>query len=316
MKHKAKEKKNHTWQVPDEVLPEETALYVPRKTSRNGAVVFNIAVFLVACMIVILGSYLLFGCVTSITLIIMLVVSAAAAVNSFHIALAWERVVVLRLGKVNRIVGPGLYVTIPIIEHGTIRVDQRVIATPFGAEKTLTADLVPVGIDAVLYWIVRDAEEACTEVEDYFMAVTLLAQTAMREAVGRSSLAEVAVRRDQLDVEIKEDIEKEAAGWGIDIVSVKVRDIVIPDELQDVMSLEARADRERNARMSVVSVERDLAEMLKEAADIYGDQGAALKLRSMLMQYETVRSSGGSVVTVPSSLSDGFVEGNKSQRGQ
>ena len=315
MKHKAKEKKNHTWQVPDEVLPEETALYVPRKTSRNGAVVFNIAVFLVACMIVILGSYLLFGCVTSITLIIMLVVSAAA-VNSFHIALAWERVVVLRLGKVNRIVGPGLYVTIPIIEHGTIRVDQRVIATPFGAEKTLTADLVPVGIDAVLYWIVRDAEEACTEVEDYFMAVTLLAQTAMREAVGRSSLAEVALRRDQLDVEIKEDIEKEAAGWGIDIVSVKVRDIVIPDELQDVMSLEARADRERNARMSVVSVERDLAEMLKEAADIYGDQGAALKLRSMLMQYETVRSSGGSVVTVPSSLSDGFVEGNKSQRGQ
>lgn len=268
MKHKAKEKKNHTWQVPDEVLPEETALYVPRKTSRNGAVVFNIAVFLVACMIVILGSYLLFGCVTSITLIIMLVVSAAA-VNSFHIALAWERVVVLRLGKVNRIVGPGLYVTIPIIEHGTIRVDQRVIATPFGAEKTLTADLVPVGIDAVLYWIVRDAEEACTEVEDYFMAVTLLAQTAMREAVGRSSLAEVAIRRDQLDVEIKEDIEKEAAGWGIDIVSVKVRDIVIPDELQDVMSLEARADRERNARMSVVSVERDLAEMLKEAADIY-----------------------------------------------
>lgn len=315
MKHKAKEKKNHTWQVPDEVLPEETALYVPRKTSRNGAVVFNIAVFLVACMIVILGSYLLFGCVTSITLIIMLVVSAAA-VNSFHIALAWERVVVLRLGKVNRIVGPGLYVTIPIIEHGTIRVDQRVIATPFGAEKTLTADLVPVGIDAILYWIVRDAEEACTEVEDYFMAVTLLAQTAMREAVGRSSLAEVAIRRDQLDVEIKEDIEKEAAGWGIDIVSVKVRDIVIPDELQDVMSLEARADRERNARMSVVSVERDLAEMLKEAADIYGDQGAALKLRSMLMQYETVRSSGGSVVTVPSSLSDGFVEGNKSQRGQ
>lgn len=315
MKHKAKEKKNHTWQVPDEVLPEETALYVPRKTSRNGAVVFNIAVFLVACMIVILGSYLLFGCVTSIALIIMLVVSAAA-VNSFHIALAWERVVVLRLGKVNRIVGPGLYVTIPIIEHGTIRVDQRVIATPFGAEKTLTADLVPVGIDAVLYWIVRDAEEACTEVEDYFMAVTLLAQTAMREAVGRSSLAEVAIRRDQLDVEIKEDIEKEAAGWGIDIVSVKVRDIVIPDELQDVMSLEARADRERNARMSVVSVERDLAEMLKEAADIYGDQGAALKLRSMLMQYETVRSSGGSVVTVPSSLSDGFVEGNKSQRGQ
>lgn len=315
MKHARKDEKGTKWQIPDETPLAETSLYVPRKTSRNGAVVFNIAVFLTACAAVLLCSYLAFGCVTSVTLVVMLVVSAAA-VSSFHIALAWERVVVLRLGKVHRIVGPGLYVTLPIIEHGTIRVDQRVIATPFGAEKTLTADLVPVSIDAVLYWIVRDAEEACTEVEDYFMAVTLLAQTAMREAVGRSSLAEVAIRRDQLDVEIKEDIEKEASGWGIDIVSVKVRDIVIPDELQEVMSLEARADRERNARMSVVGVERDLAEMLKEAAEIYGEPDAALKLRSMLMQYETVRNSGGSVVTVPSSLSDGFVEGGKIARKQ
>ena len=204
--------------------------------------------------------------------------------------------------------GPGLYFTIPVIEHGTIRVDQRTIATPFYAEKTLTADLVPVTVDAVLFWVVWDAEKACTEVEDYYAAVSFLAQTALREAVGRSTVAEVALRRDQLDAEIKDDIEKEAAGWGVDIISVKVRDIRIPDELQEVMSLEAQADREKNARMTVAGVEAELAEMLAEAARVYGDPEAALKLRTMLMQYDTVKKSKGTVVTVPTAMSDGFTD--------
>lgn len=215
----------------------------------------------------------------------------------------------LRLGKLNRVVGPGFYATIPILEHGTIRVDQRIIATPFRAERTLTADLVPVNIDAVLFWVVWDAEKACVEVKDYYAAISYLAQTSLREAVGRSTVGEVALRRDQLDEEIKADIEKEASGWGVDIISVKVRDIVIPAELQNVMSLEAQADRERNARMTVASVEADLAEMLSEAARIYGDEDAALKLRTMLMQYETVKGSGSAVVTVPTAVSDGFAEG-------
>lgn len=209
------------------------ALYVPRKSSRNGAIIFSLAVFIVACVVVLAASAAFAGTVNAGTIVVMLAV-ALAVVSSVHIALSWERVVILRLGKVNRVVGPGLYFTIPIFEHGTIRVDQRIIATPFGAEKTLSADLVPINIDAVLYWVVRDAEEACTEVEDYYSAVSFLAQTAMREAVGRSTVAEVALRRDQLDVEIKADVEKEASGWGIDIISVKVRDIVIPDELQEI----------------------------------------------------------------------------------
>ena len=232
-----------------------------------------------------------------------------------HIALGWEKVVVLRLGKLNRVVGPGFYATIPILEYGTIRVDQRTIATPFRAERTLTADLVPVNIDAVLFWVAWDAEKACVEVEDYYAAISYLAQTSLREAVGRSTVAEVALRRDQLDEEIKADIEKEAAGWGVDIISVKVRDIVIPTELQHVMSLEAQADRERNARMTVASAEADLAEMLAEAAQVYGDADAALKLRTMLMQYETVRGSGSAVVTVPTAVSDGFAEGVQRQGG-
>lgn len=283
------------------------ASYVPGKASRNGAVLFGAFVFAVAFAAVMAAQYLIAGEATFPVALAAFVV-ALLAVSSAHIALAWERVVILRLGRLNRVAGPGLYFTIPIFEHGTIRVDQRTITTPFFAEKTLTADLVPVNIDAVLFWVVRDAEAACTEVEDYYAAVTYLAQTAMREAVGRSTVAEVALRRDQLDIEIKEDIEKEATAWGIDIIAVKVRDIVIPDELQEAMSLEAQADRERNARMAVVGVEADIAEMLKDAAGIYGEEGAALKLRTMLMQYETVKKSHGTVVTVPSALSDGFAD--------
>ena len=281
--------------------------YVPRKSSRNGALIFGVFVFALVFAAVLAVQYFVTGEVTFPVALVAFVL-ALLALSSVHIALAWERVVVLRLGKLNRVAGPGPYFTIPIFEHGTIRVDQRTITTPFFAEKTLTVDLVPVNIDAVLFWVVRDAEAACTEVEDYYAAVTFLAQTAMREAVGRSTVAEVALRRDQLDVEIKEDIEKEATEWGIDIIAVKVRDIVIPDELQEVMSLEAQADRERNARMAVVAVETDIAETLQEAADVYGDPEAALKLRTMLMQYETVKKSRGAVVTVPSAVSDGFVD--------
>ncbi|MEF9877393.1 MAG: slipin family protein, partial [Gordonibacter sp.] len=282
--------------------------FVPRKSSRNGALIFSITAFIATCAVVLGAFYVATGAI-GVEAVVFMLLAALLVLSSTHIALSWEKVVVLRLGKLNRVVGPGLYFTIPIIEHGTIRVDQRTIATPFYAEKTLTADLVPVNIDAVLFWVAWDAEKACTEVEDYYAAVSFLAQTALREAVGRSTVAEVALRRDQLDVEIKDDIEKEAAGWGVDIISVKVRDIVIPSELQEAMSLEAQADRERSARMSVASVEVDLAEMLAEAARVYGDPEAALKLRTMLMQYDTVKKSKSAVVTVPSSFSDGFTEG-------
>ena len=281
--------------------------YVPRKSSRNGAVIFNIATFIATCAAVLGIAFAATGG-AGIEAIVAMLLAALLVLSSTHIALSWEKVVVLRFGKLNRVVGPGLYFTIPVIEHGTIRVDQRTIATPVYAEKTLTADLVPVTVDAVLFWVVWDAEKACTEVEDYYAAVSFLAQTALREAVGRSTVAEVALRRDQLDAEIKDDIEKEAAGWGVDIISVKVRDIVIPDELQEVMSLEAQADREKNARMTVAGVEAELAEMLAEAARVYGDPEAALKLRTMLMQYDTVKKSKGTVVTVPTAMSDGFTD--------
>ena len=203
--------------------------YVPKKSSRNGALVFSVAVFVAAAAAALVCDLLLEGRISLVGILAALL-AALAASSSLHIALGWEKVVVLRLGKLNRVVGPGFYATIPILEHGTIRVDQRIIATPFRAERTLTADLVPVNIDAVLFWVVWDAEKACVEVEDYYAAISYLAQTSLREAVGRSTVGEVALRRDQLDEEIKADIEKEASGWGVDIISVKVRDIVIPAE--------------------------------------------------------------------------------------
>lgn len=281
--------------------------YVPRKSSRNGATVFSIAVFLLVFGLALLSARAFAGGV-GIVEVSFAFVCALLAISSTHIALSWERVVVLRMGRLSRVAGPGLYFTIPILEHGTIRVDQRTIATPFYAEKTLTADLVPVTVDAVLFWMVWDAERACIEVEDYYAAVSFLAQTAMHEAVGRSTVAEVALRRDQLDQEIKEEVEREAASWGVGVISVKVRDIVIPDELQHVMSLEAQADREKNARMTVASAEADMADMLAEAASVYGDPSSALQLRTMLQQYETVKASKGTVVTVPSSLSDSLAD--------
>lgn len=281
---------------------------IPRRSSRNGALIFGVAIF-VAAFLVVLGCYFAaWGNVDAIAIVVALAV-ATVACSTLHVALSWERVVILRLGKVNRVAGPGVYATIPVIEHGTMRVDQRTMCTAFFAERTLTADLVPVSVDAVLYWIVRDAEQACTEVEDYYVAVTCLAQTALREAVGRKAVAEVALARNELDIEIEEDIARISSDWGIDIIAVKVRDIVIPEELQESMSLEARADRERNARMAVASVEADLAEALSEAAEIYANSENAMKLRAMLMQYETVKESGGTVVTVPTAVSDGFAEG-------
>lgn len=283
------------------------ASFIPRKSSRNGVLVFGIAVFVIFFAAVVFVAYGLTGKIGILALVLAALV-ALLAITSIHIALNWEKVVILRFGRLARVAGPGLYFTFPIIEHGTIRIDQRTMATPFYAERTLTADLVPISVDAVLFWVVRNAEKACTEVEDYFAAVSFLAQTSLREAVGRATVAEVAIRRDELDSEIKEDIEKIAANWGIDVIDVKVRDIVIPEELQEVMSLEAQADRERNARMTVASVEMELAEMLNEAAALYDSPNAAMNLRTILMQYETVKKSNGAVVTMPTAVSNGFVD--------
>ena len=288
----------------DDVVIATEAQFDETTTSRTGATALRWVLTLIVFFLFAGMAWLTW----SLAPVVVGALASAVLFSCMHVVLEWERSVVLRFGKFNRIAGPGLYCCIPFAEYTAIHVDQRITTASFSAEAALTADLVPVDVDAILFWMVWDAEKACTEVEDYYAAVSFLAQTALREAVGRSTVAEVALRRDQLDAEIKDDIEKEAAGWGVDIISVKVRDIVIPDELQEVMSLEAQADREKNARMTVAGVEAELAEMLAEAARVYGDPEAALKLRTMLMQYDTVKKSKGTVVTVPTAMSDGFTD--------
>ena len=278
-----------------------------RRASRNGAVVFAIVVFAVAFAAVLAVAQFGFGSIGIASLIIAAIAGWLAA-SSVHIVLEWEKAVVLRLGKFNRVAGPGVVFTIPIVEFYTLRIDQRVSATYFGAEETLTSDLVPINVDAVLFWMVFSPKKATVEVEDYSAAVAWVAQTAMRKAIGRATVAEVAMRRDQLDEELKEAIEEKLSPWGIDIIDVEVRDIVVPKELQEAMSLEAIAEREKNARMVLAEAEKDISDMLSDASEAYKDNPEAMKLRTMHLAYESVKKSGGTLV-IPSAFSEGFTDG-------
>ncbi|PNV66677.1 hypothetical protein C2L80_00250 [Rubneribacter badeniensis] len=275
------------------------------KATRNGVVLFSLALAAAVFAAVVAVAYFGFGIMGPWVLALALVLAVALAL-CIHIAMEWERVVICRFGAFNRVAGPGLIFMVPIVEQAACHVDLRTVTTSFGAEKTLTSDLVPVDIDAVLFWMVWDAQKACMEVEDYPAAVLYVAQTAMRDAIGRMSVAEVALSREQLDKELKESIERETEPWGIAILSVKVRDIVIPAELQEVMSLEAQAEREKNARLVLASAEEDISEMIASASGVYDGNEAALKIRTMHLLYESIKKSGGTVVTVPSALSDGL----------
>ena len=275
-----------------------------RRASRNGAVVFGLVVFAVAAAVVLVVAQVAFGGI-GVGALALAVVAGWLAASSIHVVLEWEKAVVLRLGKFNRVAGPGVVFTWPIIEFYTLRVDQRVSATYFGAEETLTSDLVPINVDAVLFWMVWDAEKACLEVENYYNSVSLAAQTALRDAIGRASVSEVAVRRNQLDQELQEVIEERTSAWGITVLSVEIRDIVIPQGLQEAMSVEAQAERDKNARMVLAEVEKDISSMLVDAAKVYEENEVALRLRTMHLLYESVKGSGGTVV-IPSAYSEGF----------
>lgn len=273
------------------------------RASNAGVILFSSVLFIVVFLAAFfIGRLFMQG---TIVLIIVSVLIATLAAMGIHIAQQWEKCVVLRLGRFNRVAGPGLFVTIPVIEQITMRVDNRVRVTTFGAEETLTADLVPLNVNAVLFWCVWDAKAACTEVGNFTSAVELAAQTALRDAIGRAGAAEVAIRREQLDRELKKVLEEKVASWGITVLSVEVRDILMPEELQDVMSLEAQAEQRKKSRIILMEAEQDICDMLDDMGKVYGENDAALRLRAMHLLYESVRETGGTVV-VPSSFSEGF----------
>ncbi len=280
-----------------------------RKASQSAGRIFSAFVFAVMLAAVFAIGWIATGTVTVLLVALSLAVAVLAEM-SVHIAQEWEKVVILRFGRFARTVGPGLFFTVPFMEHIALSADQRVLVTGFSAEETLTSDLVPINVDAVLFWMVWDAKKACLEVEDYYNSVALVAQTALRDAIGRSSASEVAIRRNQLDAELQEAIEASTSEWGITILSVEIRDIVLPKELQEAMSVEAQAEREKSARIVLAEVEKDISAMLVEAAETYGDNEVALQLRTMHLLNESVKSANGTVV-VPSSYSEGFVGASK-----
>lgn len=275
-----------------------------KKATRNGAVMVTVAFSIAAFAMVLAASVAICGELTLVGILVSVVV-ALAMLSSVHVCMDWERAVVMRLGKFNRLAGPGLFFTIPLLEFCTLRVDQRMNVTPFGAEEALTSDLVPLDVDAVLFWVIWDPEKACTEVEDCYFAVALSAQTALRDAIGRTSLQNVVMRRHQLDQELRDAVEKKVSDWGISIVSVEVRDLIIPKELQGIMSLEAQAECRKSARITLMEAEKDLSAILDDVAQTYGHDEIALSLRKMHLTYEGMQDNDGTFV-VPSAYGEGF----------
>ena len=275
-----------------------------KKATRNGAVMVTVAFSIAAFAMVLAASVAICGELTLVGILVSVVV-ALAMLSSVHVCMDWERAVVMRLGKFNRLAGPGLFFTIPLLEFCTLRVDQRMNVTPFGAEEALTSDLVPLDVDAVLFWVIWDPEKACTEVEDCYFAVALSAQTALRDAIGRASLQNVVMRRHQLDRELRDAVEKKVSDWGISIVSVEVRDLIIPKELQGIMSLEAQAECRKSARITLMEAEKDLSAILDDVAQTYGHDEIALSLRKMHLTYEGMQDNDGTFV-VPSAYGEGF----------
>ena len=219
---------------------------------------------------------------------------------AIKIAKQWEKGVVLRLGKFQSLRGPGMFWVIPIMDTVTTWIDHRVMVTPFNAEKTLTKDTVPVDVDAVLFWLVWDAEKAALEVENYQAAIAWAAQTALREIIGQMQLADILIGRSKMDAELQKIIDARTTPWGITVQSVEIRDVIIPQDLEDSMSRQAQAERERQARVILGESEMQIAESFSKASQAYRGNPTALHLRAMNMLFEGLKEKGALVI-VPSS---------------
>ncbi len=254
-------------------------------------------VLLVACLLLGAATALLFRSPWPFALFLPVGVYLLLAVR---VADQWERVAVLRLGRFQGMRGPGMFWIIPVIDSVSTAVDQRVRVGNVKAESTLTRDTVPVSVDAVYFWVVWNAEKAILEVADFSEAIAMAAQTALRESIGRHELAQMITERESIGVELQRTLDEKTNPWGITIQSVEVRDVQIPQALEDAMSREAQAERERRARIIYGQAEAEAAEKFVAAAKVYDGHPAALHLRAMNMLYEAMKEKGAMVV-VPSS---------------
>jgi regulator of protease activity HflC (stomatin/prohibitin superfamily) len=258
----------------------------------------------VIAIVVLLGSVVL-GVVGTIAtgnpipLIVMLLVGLVL-MQAPRIAQQWEHAVVLRLGRFVGLRGPGLFWIVPFVDTVSSWIDQRTITTSFAAEQTLTSDTVPVNVDAVLFWMVHDVQKAALEVQDYAQAVSWAAQTALRDIIGRTTLADLLRGRERIETELQQLIDQRSNPWGVTVSSVEMRDVVIPGALQDAMSREAQASREKQARIILGQAEMEIAHSFEEAAKSYQHNPTALHLRAMNMLYEGLKEKGA-LMLIPSS---------------
>ena len=272
-----------------------------QKTSSVSALLF---VLIVAAGIALAyGMFGDFARTGAIVLLVAAVIVATIVARAVRVAAAWDRAVVLRLGKFRALRGPGVFGIIPIIDTLPYWIDIRVITSSFKAEKTLTRDTVPVDVDAVLFWKVIDPEKAALAVADYTSAISWAAQTALRDVIGKTLLAEMLEGRERISIELQKIIDARTEPWGIQVISVEVRDVLIPSGLQDAMSMQAQAERERQARVILGDSERQIAEKFGEAARTYANDPTALHLRAMNMLYEGLKHNA-TIVLVPSTALD------------
>jgi regulator of protease activity HflC (stomatin/prohibitin superfamily) len=258
----------------------------------------TVLIFLLAVSV---GSYLL-GYI-GVPILVLLVLISVLIASSIQIADQWEKAVVLRMGKFSGLKGPGLFFIIPILDQINSYIDQRVRVTEFRAEQTLTKDTVPVNVDAVVYWTVWDVEKAALEVQDYSKAISYIAQTDMRDIIGKHELADLLQEREKIAEALQKTLDVNTNPWGITCQTVGIRDIIIPQGLADAMSKQAQAERERKARVILGTAETEIAEKFAKASEQYINNPVALQLRGMNMLYEGLKEKG-SMVIVPSSALD------------
>ncbi|MBN8908576.1 MAG: slipin family protein [Rhodospirillales bacterium] len=222
---------------------------------------------------------------------------------SVKMAQQWEKAVILRLGKLHSVKGAGLFIVVPIIDQVATWIDQRIRTSEFSAEQALTRDTVPVNVDAIIFWMVHDAERAALEIADYNSAVQQVAQTSLRETIGSALLSELLSERKEADATLKAVIGAKTAEWGVTVNSVEIRDVAIPASLQDAMSRQAQAEREKQARVTLGAAEEEVAQRFVNAAKLYATSPEALQLRAMNIIYETTKERGATIL-MPSSMVD------------
>ena len=259
-----------------------------------------ITLFVVAA---IAGIGALLAAMGSLWLGITLFVLAALVSQSLKMANTWQKFVVLRAGKLQGVKGPGLFMIIPVVDSVVAVIDERIQTTAFNAEQALTRDTVPVNVDAIIFWHVHDAQKAALAITDFQQAIDRVAQTSLREMIGSSMLASLLSDRQAVDQQLCESIGRKTIEWGVTVRAVEIRDVAIPEALQDAMSRQAQAEREKQARIILAAAEAEIAGQFVEAARIYSNQPAALQLRAMNIIYETTKERGTTIL-IPSSMVD------------